>query len=75
LNNVRGRTDIDRTMGRITDAIRAPVPVGDLTVRVGASVGVACFPGHGDGYSELLRYADADMYRMKRLRREAASTA
>lgn len=36
---------------------------------LGASVGVALFPGHGSGLEALVDYADREMYRMKERRR------
>src|SRR5205823_10135023 len=39
--------------------------VESLSLRVAASVGIACFPQHGRSVRELLRHADAAMYRAK----------
>jgi len=36
---------------------------------VGLSVGVACYPEHGSGPETLLSYADSEMYRVKRTRK------
>jgi diguanylate cyclase (GGDEF)-like protein len=51
---------------RIQTAIKQPVNVGRESVTVGASVGIACFPEHGEDAAALLQQADAAMYRAKR---------
>ena len=50
------------------DAVREPFVVGDLSVQVDASIGIAVWPDHGDDADDLLRGADVAMYRAKRLR-------
>ena len=52
-----------------------PVQVGDLTVRVGASVGIALFPLQSEDIDRLLELADEDMYRAKAMTRERRSSA
>jgi diguanylate cyclase (GGDEF)-like protein len=52
-----------------------PVQVGDLTVRVGASVGIALFPLQSEDIDRLLELADEDMYRAKAMARERRSSA
>ena len=59
----------DRAAGcaaRVLEAVRAPVPVAEQRLHVGASVGIARCPDHARGASELLRAADAAMYLAKR---------
>ncbi|MBV9817397.1 MAG: EAL domain-containing protein [Solirubrobacterales bacterium] len=51
---------------RIAAAVGAPVALGEIEVRVGASVGIALFPDHGDCAEVVLRAADAAMYEAKR---------
>lgn len=49
------------------DILRAiGVPAYGQTVRVGASIGLACYPEDGTSYSELLKAADLAMYDAKR---------
>jgi len=50
---------------QIVDALAEPYQVGDIECRLGASIGVAVFPGDGDSADELLRKADAAMYAAK----------
>jgi len=48
--------------------ICAPIQIGDATVSVGVSVGVAIYPADADDGKELLRKADSAMYRAKNLK-------
>lgn len=57
---------------RAVAAIAAPMHLGDRTVQVGASAGVAVADDGLSGASELLRASDVAMYRVKRRRRAAA---
>jgi len=51
---------------RAVDAIAAPINLDGATVQVGASIGIASFPEHGDDVDMLLRRADQAMYAVKR---------
>jgi len=51
---------------RVREAISQPMTFGDLTVRVGASVGVSSAPRDGTTVDALLAAADERMYREKR---------
>ncbi len=53
---------------RLEAVVSAPIAVGAVTVRVGVSIGQALHPVDGTSFEELLRAADADMYRVKRHR-------
>jgi diguanylate cyclase (GGDEF)-like protein len=46
-------------------------PLGKITI----SLGVACFPDHGQSSSALIRAADAALYRAKALGRDRLVTA
>jgi len=57
--------DATRVADRIQEAMRVPVAIGGDTVRPGASIGIALsHPGY-ETPAELLRDADAAMYRAK----------
>ena len=47
---------------------RLSIPVGEDAVRVTASIGVACFPDHGESVDDLLAAADMAMYLAKETR-------
>jgi diguanylate cyclase (GGDEF)-like protein len=50
---------------RILEAVAAPVLIGGHELSVGATIGIAIYPGDGDSAGELLRNADAAMYSAK----------
>jgi diguanylate cyclase (GGDEF)-like protein len=50
---------------RIETTLSAPMLIGETTVRIGASIGIAMSPA-GDDTSALLSVADAAMYEAKR---------
>jgi diguanylate cyclase (GGDEF)-like protein len=50
---------------RLREAIDQPVELDGLTTHTQASIGVAVSPHHGGRRSDLLRHADAAMYRAK----------
>jgi diguanylate cyclase (GGDEF)-like protein len=50
---------------RILEALQQPVHVNDHDLLVTGSVGIACFPQHGEDPSTLVRAADAAMYNAK----------
>lgn len=50
---------------RITELLNQPVHVGDLRLRVRASVGIATFPDDAADAAELVRRADVSMYAAK----------
>ena len=50
---------------RAAAEIARPVSVRDSEVRVGASIGIAMFPRHGDDVEMLTRHADQAMYAVK----------
>ncbi len=51
---------------RLLEAIRQPVSVDPLQVRLSASIGIALFPHDGTDVDALLAASDAAMYRAKR---------
>ncbi|MDD3608142.1 MAG: GGDEF domain-containing protein [Halothiobacillaceae bacterium] len=55
-----------RLAGKLRESIEIPCEVEGATVRMGASLGVACVPEDGRDPVTLLRHADARMYAEKR---------
>ncbi len=59
-------TRAEQLGARVALALDAPFDIHDASVSVGASVGVALAPDHGDDATSLLRRADLAMYAAKR---------
>lgn len=51
---------------QLREALRQPYLIADMTLEVGASIGVACYPQDGEDSHALLRSADVAMYEAKR---------
>ena len=51
---------------RIVAKLAEPMIFGDLSVNIGASIGIARFPKDADSDDELLRKADSALYRAKK---------
>ncbi|HMB57233.1 MAG TPA: diguanylate cyclase [Arenimonas sp.] len=51
---------------RIREALANPIRIQGQELQIGASIGVAAYPKHGVQAAELMREADAAMYRAKR---------
>jgi diguanylate cyclase (GGDEF)-like protein/PAS domain S-box-containing protein len=58
-------TEAEEVALRVLEAIRQPIRHPGGVVEVGASIGVALAPTHGDDVGSLFRRADAAMYRAK----------
>ena len=50
---------------RLIREVSAPIPLGDFTVKVGISIGIALYPEHGRDIDTLLNLADRAMYASK----------
>jgi polar amino acid transport system substrate-binding protein len=62
LARVSTRSDVDRVIERIQNAVRETIVVQGHQIRVTASVGVSVFPGDGTNEAELIKNADTAMY-------------
>ncbi len=51
---------------RIVGAFDAPIILGDVSIDVNASLGIALYPAHADDAGTLMRHADIAMYDAKR---------
>ena len=65
LPDVAGPRDAQAVAEKVLDALYDPLAAGGKMF-LGASVGLACFPEHGDDQDSLLGRADAAMYVAKR---------
>ncbi len=57
--------DVLHVCDKIIKAINAPFDLGQQSVRIGASIGIARFPSDGDDPDTLLKHADTAMYAAK----------
>lgn len=60
------REGVIRVTQKCLDALSANFQVGPLSLSIGASIGIALYPEHGDQPDLLLAHADAAMYEAKR---------
>jgi diguanylate cyclase (GGDEF)-like protein len=51
---------------RVESAFEAPIMLGDVSIDVNASLGIALYPAHADDAGTLMRHADIAMYDAKR---------
>jgi diguanylate cyclase (GGDEF)-like protein len=60
--------DVDRALAiarKLANALHLPFEVGDLTLQVGASIGIATSPDHGSDVETLVQRADVAMFLAK----------
>ncbi len=65
LNDVTGAEDARCVAAKVLEAVGAPFGLGDHEVSITASLGVSVYPIDGTSPDELLKSADAAMYRQK----------
>ena len=65
--------DAEAVAQKILSVLGAPFHIGGHELFVTASIGVACYPASGQDVDELLRNADAAMYRAKSAGRNSSS--
>ncbi|CAN5774778.1 hypothetical protein BH23ACT10_BH23ACT10_17890 [soil metagenome] len=68
-----GDHDLSDVVDRIGDALEAPITLGETTVAIAGSIGIAIAPDHGSDSDTLLRRADLAMYEAKRRHQRAAT--
>lgn len=65
LTDARSPEDAEGVARLVVATVGEPVPVEGVQVRVGTSVGVACWPEDGEDADSLLSRADAALYQAK----------
>jgi diguanylate cyclase (GGDEF)-like protein len=65
LEDLGDRDEVEVAIERYRRCLDRPVVIDGRRFEIKASIGVACFPGDAEGADELLRLADAAMYRAK----------
>jgi two-component system cell cycle response regulator len=66
LVNPQGTENIERIAGTLLKTIGQPIGMGDLQLVINASIGIAVYPDNGTTGEQLIRNADAAMYRAKK---------
>lgn len=66
MNENEQEADALRLAESLLTALEAPIIVNQLSLEVGASIGIACYPQHANDADALLQFADAAMYSAKR---------
>jgi diguanylate cyclase (GGDEF)-like protein len=65
LPQIASPEDVAFVARRVQEAVAAPVSVHEHELAVGATIGIAVYPGDGDSAEALLKNADAAMYSAK----------
>lgn len=66
LMNPQGNENIERIASTLLKTIGQPIDMGDLQPVIKASIGIAVYPDNGTTGEQLIRNADAAMYRAKK---------
>ncbi|KQU71430.1 diguanylate cyclase domain-containing protein [Rhizobacter sp. Root16D2] len=66
LSNIQDASEVERVLQRVLHAVEQPIRLAQREVAVGASIGVAIGPEHGDDPDTLTARADQAMYTAKR---------
>jgi diguanylate cyclase (GGDEF)-like protein len=65
LENIERPEQSTAVAEKIYAALSLPFALAEYTITILPSIGLAHFPQHGDNEKDLLRHADAEMYRKK----------
>jgi len=65
LEDVSKSEDVETVAQKVVSGVGKPYAVGDARIEIGASLGIALFPQDAQDAAELLKKADAALYRVK----------
>ncbi len=65
LREIESRAIVEETVKRVIARLSEPITYGGHELSVGASIGIALFPDHGDAVETLMLAADLAMYESK----------
>jgi diguanylate cyclase (GGDEF)-like protein len=66
LSSISSRADASTVADKIREKMQSPIMISENAVDIGASLGIALYPGDGLGNNSLLHCADIAMYMAKR---------
>lgn len=66
LSDIAHVDDVIRPASKVLRFLSSPFEIGELTVKVSASIGIAFYPGDGQDVEELMSHADKALYDAKR---------
>lgn len=66
LTNMPDKNSIIPTLEKLIKAVTTPYKFEDNDINIGASIGVALYPEHGESPQKLINLADQAMYEIKR---------
>jgi diguanylate cyclase len=66
LRQVAHASDSGAVAAKMIEAVGRPITIDEHELRIGASVGIAVYPDHGDDTARLIANADAAMYHVKK---------
>lgn len=66
LNSTSGVDKAIHVAQQIREALLQPFDIQGMNLEIGASIGIACYPQHGEDSHALLRSSDVAMYQSKR---------
>ena len=71
LDQIDNKQSAELVSAKLHDKLAEPITLqvasGTITVVIGAAIGLACFPTDCQDVDSLIKFADADMYRHKKL--------
>jgi diguanylate cyclase (GGDEF)-like protein len=68
---MQSRNDVCTVCSRILETIAQPFEIGDHSISLTASIGIAIYPEHSTAATELIYLADAAMYEAKTMGKNA----
>ncbi len=69
ITEISNKNDADKIVKKINECLSRPISIGEHTVRVTASTGIALYPEDGSDIDDLIKKSDQEMYRVKENRR------
>ena len=65
IKDLLNKPDLEKVIDKISSAIEEEMLVGDLSLKISASIGVSYYPKDAEGIQQLIQIADQQMYKVK----------